>query len=76
MQYTVPFYFSPLPENEIPNIVEVFYKIDKSRKNIDNGLGLGLAICTEILKSHNARLEILSKPGEGTKVIINFENTI
>lgn len=75
-QLAIQDYGIGIPENEIPNIVEVFYKIDKSRKNIDNGLGLGLAICTEILKSHNARLEILSKPGEGTKVIINFENTI
>lgn len=75
-QLSIQDYGIGMPENEIPNIVEVFYKIDKSRKNIDNGLGLGLAICTEILKSHNARLSISSKLGEGTKVIINFENII
>ena len=75
-QLSIQDYGIGMPENEIPNIIEVFYKIDKSRKNIDNGLGLGLAICTEILKSHNASLDIFSKLGEGTKVIINFENII
>lgn len=61
-----------IPEDEIKNITEVFYMVDKSRSRTENSLGLGLAICTEILKSHNASFEIFSKIGEGTKIVINF----
>ena len=49
-----------LPQNE------AFYMVDKSRSRSKNGAGLGLALCTEILKLHNTELLIDSKLGEGS----------
>ena len=42
--------------------------VDKSRSRSKNGAGLGLALCTEILRIHNSSLNIVSTPGEGTSM--------
>ena len=57
-----------IPEEEQKNVVKAFYMVDKSRARSKNGAGLGLALCAEILRLHNSRLEIESEPGKGTRV--------
>lgn len=51
---------------EVKKITKAFYMVDKSRSRSRNGAGLGLALCAEILSLHESRLEIDSRPGEGT----------
>lgn len=55
-----------IPENEVNNIWQRFYKGDKSRSRQIKGTGLGLSIVKEIIKSHNEQIWVSSKPGEGT----------
>lgn len=43
-----------IPDNEIKNIWEKFYRIDKSRNSKSGGTGLGLAICKAILERHTS----------------------
>lgn len=59
-----------MPQSEISCITEAFYMIDKSRARAQGGAGLGLSICDEITKRHNAVLEFKSVEGEGTIVRI------
>ena len=61
-----------MEESELSKITEPFYRIDKSRSRADGGVGLGLSLCARICEIHDARLEIESKPGAGTKVSIYF----
>jgi signal transduction histidine kinase len=61
-----------MEESEIPKITEPFYRVDKSRSRAEGGVGLGLALCARICEIHNARLEIKTKPGAGTKIILRF----
>lgn len=56
-----------IPDDEIKNIWERFYKGDKSRSRQVKGTGLGLAIVKEIIKSHNEDIIVESKVGEGTR---------
>ncbi|WPC44214.1 ATP-binding protein [Clostridium sp. JS66] len=65
-----------IPEEDIPKVMEPFFMVDKSRARANNGVGLGLSLCAEIAKIHNARIDIESKVGEGTtiKVIFYREN--
>lgn len=55
-----------IPAEELRKITEAFYMVDKSRSRSKNGAGLGLALCTEILKLHGSELVIESTLGEGS----------
>lgn len=45
---------------------------NKSLRRENNGLGLGLYICHEIIREHNGVIEVKSAPGEGTKFSIEL----
>ena len=57
---------------EIPKITEAFYMVDKSRSKKAGGIGLGLALCTQIVKLHHAKMGITSEPGKGTQIRVVF----
>ncbi|MFZ7103323.1 MAG: ATP-binding protein [Peptococcaceae bacterium] len=61
---------------EISKVKEPFYRVDKSRSRQDGGIGLGLAICNQIIQGHGADLEIVSEPGKGTKAGIVFRGEL
>lgn len=65
-RFAVRDYGIGIPEAEQHKITKAFYMVDKSRARSKNGAGLGLALCVEILKIHQSRLEIESKTGEGS----------
>lgn len=54
-----------LNQEEIPHIFERFYRADVSRGET-SGTGLGLSIAKWIADMHYARIEVRSRPGEGT----------
>ena len=54
------------PEH-IPRITERFYRIDVGRSREGGGTGLGLAIVKHVLQRHDARLEIESHIGQGSR---------
>lgn len=64
--FSVKDYGVGIDENECKRITEAFYMVDKSRSRSMNGAGLGLSLCSEILKLHGSSLIIESKPGEGS----------
>lgn len=57
-----------IPDEELPLVKEKFYK-GKSRAS---GTGLGLAICQEIIVAHGGNMELKSKAGKGTTVVITL----
>jgi len=59
------------PEH-IPRLTERFYRIDSSRSRETGGTGLGLAIVKHVVSRHQAQLEIVSKPGQGSRFNIWF----
>lgn len=56
----------------IPRLTERFYRIDSSRSRETGGTGLGLAIVKHVLSRHEARLEITSQVGKGSRFTIRF----
>ncbi|WP_406541121.1 sensor histidine kinase [Clostridium ljungdahlii] len=50
-----------IPEEDISKVMKPFFMVDKSRARASNGVGLGLSLCVEIAKVHNARIDIESK---------------
>jgi signal transduction histidine kinase len=61
-----------IPQEELSFIFEPFYRVDKSRSKDTGGYGLGLSLCKTIMEAHNGKIEMASKPGEGTTVSLFF----
>ena len=58
------------PEH-LPHVFEKFYRIDSAGQKA-SGSGLGLAMVQSIMDLHGGRVEISSKVGKGTTVILYF----
>ena len=61
-----------IPETEITHITEAFYRVDKSRSRAQGGVGLGLALCSEIVRMHRGSMKFESRIGNGTCVSIEL----
>ncbi len=63
------------PEH-LPRLTERFYRVDKARSRQTGGSGLGLAIVKHALGNHDARLDIISEPGAGTRFVFTLPNRL
>jgi signal transduction histidine kinase len=61
-----------IPQEELSHIFEPFYRIDKSRAKDTGGYGLGLSLCKTIMEAHEGKIEVQSRPEEGTTVSLFF----
>ena len=61
-----------ISSDNLTKITEKFYRVDKSRNNLIQGHGLGLAITTEILAKNGCRIDISSDLGKGSAFKIIF----
>ena len=61
-----------IPEEDLNRIFERFYRVDKARSRELGGTGLGLSIAKEILNQNKGSIDIKSKVGEGTEVVIRI----
>ena len=57
---------------DLPFIWERFYKADKAHQRDNGGSGLGLAIARQIIRLHKAQVSVDSRPGEGTRIELDF----
>jgi signal transduction histidine kinase len=55
-----------IPAEDLPNIFERFYRVDKSRARTTGGSGLGLTIVKRLIEAHGGRIEIESELGKGS----------
>lgn len=55
-----------IAEDELQNIWDRYYKIDKNHKRAVQGTGLGLSIVQNILKLHDAKFGVNSRLGAGS----------
>jgi PAS domain S-box-containing protein len=55
-----------IPQDEISDVFERFYRTDKARSTDTGGAGLGLAITKQIVDLHDGRIEVSSKLTEGS----------
>ena len=53
-------------------IFQRFYQVDGARARKSGGLGLGLAMCDQIIRQHGGRISVESTPGEGSRFFVTF----
>jgi heavy metal sensor kinase len=61
-----------IPESELKNIFDRFYRIDRVRSKSNGGAGLGLAIARWIAEMHGGTIAAESTPGAGSEFQIKL----
>ncbi|MHC4271318.1 MAG: sensor histidine kinase, partial [Planctomycetota bacterium] len=56
-----------IPQHELPNVFDEFYRASNARKIERDGTGLGLPIVKQIVERHNGRIGVESEEGHGSK---------
>ena len=61
-----------IPEDELNDIFEPFYRVDKRKSREIGSCGLGLSICKDIVDKHNGEIFIKSVSNHTTTVLIKL----
>ena len=61
-----------IPEKEYQNVIKPFYRIDKSRGQNKSGVGLGLSIANDIIRSHGGNISLNKSPLQGLRVKVSL----
>ena len=60
------------PKKEYENVFKPFYRIDKSRSLNKSGVGLGLSIAQDIIRSHGGNIALSESKHKGLLVKISL----
>lgn len=61
-----------LPAEDLHNLFEPFFRVDRSRSKKSGGYGLGLSICKRIVEAHGGRIEAANRSGRGAEFTITL----
>ncbi len=61
-----------VPDAERARLFERFYRVERSRSRSTGGVGLGLAICRNIVEAHGGTIEALASPSGGLWVKVEL----
>lgn len=64
-----------IPEEDLENIYERFYRVDKSHSKEIGGTGLGLSIARSAILKHRGSIKVHSEEGEGTTFTVRIPLT-
>ena len=61
-----------IPEEDLANIFEPFYRVDRSRSRKTGGYGLGLSISKRIVEAHGGTIIATNNPTRGATFVITL----
>ena len=65
-----------IASEDLPNVFERYYHVDRSEKGDTGGTGLGLAIVLQIVELHGGKIRVDSRLGHGTTFSFDLPVTI
>lgn len=61
-----------IPKEDLKNIFERFYRVDKSRSKLTGGIGVGLTISKAIVNAHGGNIFVESELGKGSEFTLEI----
>jgi signal transduction histidine kinase len=61
-----------IPEGDIPNLFEPFFRVDRSRSKKTGGYGLGLSISKRIVEAHGGTISVENNPSRGASFVVTL----
>lgn len=61
-----------VPPAERDHVFEKFYRTDEAKQQTKKGLGLGLAICRDLVAAHGGRIWVEDAPGGGARFVFTL----
>lgn len=62
-----------IPPDQLPQIFDRFYRVDRGRSRREGGTGLGLAIVKELVQNMGGTVDVESRPGAGTTFSLRLQ---
>ncbi len=64
-----------IAEDDLAYVFEPFYRADRSRSRETGGYGIGLSLAKRIVEAHGGSIELSSRLGEGTSVLVSVPSS-
>ena len=61
-----------IPERDMPNLFEPFFRVDRSRSKKTGGYGLGLSISKRIVEAHGGTIAVENHAPRGTSFVVTL----
>lgn len=61
-----------IPESDLPNVGKPYFRASNASPRNYAGVGLGLAIASEVMRAHGGAFEVQRRSGGGTRVALRF----
>lgn len=61
-----------IPERDMPNLFEPFFRVDRSRSRKTGGYGLGLSIAKRIIEAHGGSIAVENRLPRGTSFTVTL----